>query len=186
MYPKESRTGINRYPHAQTLTQRRPTFLHFLIITGCVSNVPDDLQKNRTIHRANSQTLWQARVYLLLWLPFETPSGLLPAQCFPRLWNKTKPGQEALHALATQEADDAAASKELSCCPAPAVSCSAATLVVAAALLLLPLLQLFATSFSQQIASKNAPPGRENTMALRDGMVPCNDNPWGLTSLLKP
>ena len=54
-------------------------------------------------------------------------------------------------------------------------SCSAATLVVAAALLLLQLLQLFATSFSQQIA----PPGRENTMALRDGMVPCNDNPRG-------
>ena len=38
-----------------------------------------------------------------------------------------------------------------SCCPAPAVSCSASTLVVAAALLLLRLLQLFATSFSQQI-----------------------------------
>ena len=73
-----------------------------------------------------------------------------------------------------------------SCCPAPAVSCSAATLVVAAALLLLRLLQLFATSFSQQIAAKNAPPGRENTMALRDGMVPYNDNPRGLTSLLKP
>ena len=73
-----------------------------------------------------------------------------------------------------------------SCCPAPAGSCSAATLVVAAALLLLRLLQLFATSFSQQIAAKNAPPGRENTMALRDGMVPCNDNPRGLTSLLKP
>ena len=72
-----------------------------------------------------------------------------------------------------------------SCCPAPAVSCSAATLVVAAVVLLLRLLQLFATSFSQQIAAKNAPPGRENTMALRDGMVPCNDNPWGLTSLLK-
>jgi len=64
----------------------------------------------------------------------------------------------------------------LSCCPAPAVSCSAATLVVAAALLLLRPLQLFATSFGQRIASKNVPPGRENTMALRDGMVPCNDN----------
>ena len=66
-----------------------------------------------------------------------------------------------------------------SCCPAPAVSCSAATLVVAAVLLLLRLLQLFAT-FSQQIAAKNAPSGRENTMALRDGMVPCNDIPRGL------
>ena len=33
---------------------------------------------------------------------------------------------------------------------------------------------------------KNEPPGQENTMALRDGMVPCDDNPRGLTSLLKP
>ena len=190
MYPKESRTGINRYPHTQTLTQRRPTFR--ICISWSSPAVCPMCQM--TCRRTEQSTALIARHFgrqgCICFFDFHSKrpadTVVLPAQCFPRLWNKTKPGQEALHALATQEADDAAASNQLSCCPAPAVSCSAATLVVAAALLLLRLLQLVATSFSQQIASKNTPPGRENIMALRDGMVPYNDNPQGLSSLLKP
>ena len=33
---------------------------------------------------------------------------------------------------------------------------------------------------------KNAPAGQENTMALKDGIMRCNGNLGGLTSLLKP
>ncbi|CAL1169903.1 unnamed protein product [Cladocopium goreaui] len=58
---------------------------HFLIITGCVSNVPDDLQKNRTIHRANRQKLcmhWPLEKQMMQ-LPARPSKSLEPdAACF--------------------------------------------------------------------------------------------------------